>query len=153
MRLLATSAAAYFGSLVLMGIALVPAAFRSYQLFSRDDNGLLELLVELLRVVLVAAMIVIGRGWRVADLFHEARWREVGDDVSRTVGAGWAPIAIRLAVVLVVVIGLNALTAAVVGEGPAADAALFAVKNFVLIPVVLMAVLQGIGVTTRESGE
>ncbi|MFF5083166.1 hypothetical protein ACFY36_39495 [Actinoplanes sp. NPDC000266] len=144
MRLLGASVMAYFGSPLLLGIALVPAVLRAYQLFSRDDNGLLELLVELLRVVLVAAMIAVVRGWSVAALFDRARWRELGDDVSRAVGAGWVPIAIRLAVVLLVVIALSVLTGAVVGEGPAADAVLFAVKNFVLIPVLLMAVLLSV---------
>ncbi|XVV16491.1 hypothetical protein ACQP2X_19615 [Actinoplanes sp. CA-131856] len=144
MRLLGASVVAYFSSPLLLAIALVPAALRAYQLFSRDDNGLLELLVELLRVVLVAAMILVVRGWSVAALADRDRWRELGDDVTRTVGAGWVPIAVRLAVVLLVVIALNALTAALVGDGPAADATLFAVKNFVLIPVFLMAVLRSI---------
>jgi hypothetical protein len=56
LRLLSASAVAYFTSALLLGIAVVPAALRSYQLFTGTGNGWLELLVELLRAVLIIAM-------------------------------------------------------------------------------------------------
>ena len=161
LRLVGTSAAAYFTSVVLVALAVVPTALRSYQLFSRDDNGALEALVGLLRVVLVVAMIAAGRGWDVTSLVTRHEWRRLGGDIGRAVRTGWPSILIQLAVVTLVVLAFNAALEAVVDDrsvrsllvaarldpapaGRAAAAVLFAVKNFVVIPLYVMAMLQSI---------
>ncbi|MBO3083729.1 hypothetical protein [Cellulomonas fengjieae] len=62
--LLGSAATLYVTAPLLLGLAIVPAGLRSYQLYSGDTNGWLELLVELLRVALVVAMVAVGRRWR-----------------------------------------------------------------------------------------
>ncbi len=63
LRLIGSSATAYITSISLLIIAVVPSAVRSYQLFSRNDNVWLEILVEVVRVALFGAMVLVGRGW------------------------------------------------------------------------------------------
>jgi type IV secretory pathway VirB6-like protein len=153
-RLLATSAVFYVTAPMLLALAVLPAALRSYQLFSRNDNGWLELLVELLRVVLLVAMVMIGRHW--------AGWSDLLSDISRAYREGWVGIVIELAVVTIVVLLFNAAFDAVVTArslravnvnpdvaARTADAVIFAVKNVVVIPLYLTAMLVASGVIVR----
>lgn len=161
LRLIADSAAAYFTSGLLMALAAVPAVLRSYQLFSRDDNAWPEVLVGLLRVVLITTMIAVGRGWKTTSLFAAPEWRRLGGDVAQAVRTGWVVLMIHLAVVTLVALMLGAALGAVVDDRSvrsllvaahldpapaqqAADAITFAIKNFVVIPVYLMAMLQSV---------
>ena len=123
-RLTGSAAAAYFGSAILVGLALIPAALRAYQLFTRNDNGWLELVVELLRAALIATMIIRGRYWNAADIFRGARWAEVGHDTSDGWRAGWPGILIQLAVVTALILAFNAIFESVVTRPPRGAAAL-----------------------------
>ncbi|WP_250009930.1 hypothetical protein [Actinoplanes sp. M2I2] len=161
LRLISTSAAAYFTSAVLLGIAVVPATLRSYQLFTGTGTAWMELLVELLRATLIIAMIAIGRGWNAPSLFAGNRWRSVGADIAHAVRTGWPAILIELAVVTLVALAVNAVLATLINDGtvralldaahlhaaPApqtADAITFAIKNLVVIPLYVMATLHSI---------
>jgi hypothetical protein len=126
LRLLSASVVAFFTSALLLGIAVVPAALRSYQLFTGAGNGWLELLVELLRAALIIAMIAVGRGWNAASLFAGDRWRCVGGDIAHAVRTGWPAILIELTVVTLVALTVSVVVATVV------------------IPLFLMATLVGI---------
>ena len=156
-QLILMSVVTYFTSAVLLGIAVVPAALRSYQLYSKDDNGLLELLVELLRVVLILAMIAIGRRWNATSLLAGHEWRRVGEDIGHAVRTGWPAIVLELTLVTLVALAFNVVLAAVVNDrtvalfvathrdsAQAADAITFAIKNVVVIPLFLMATLHSI---------
>ena len=150
LRLIATAATVYVTHGLLVALAVVPAGLRSYQLFHRDGNAWLELLVGLQRVVLVAAMIAIVRGW-ATPLAAGAEWRRLGSDISHALRTGWAPIMIRLTVVTLVALAFGAAVEAVLDLGwapsrQAADAIVFAVKNAVVIPVYLMAILHSLHV-------
>ncbi|MDL5352441.1 hypothetical protein [Microbacterium sp. zg-YB36] len=162
-RLTGAAFAAYFGSAILVAIAVIPASLRTVQLFTRDDNGWLEIVVELLRVVLVVAMIIVGRKWSVRDVFGGARWAEVGRDVAHAWRGGWTAILLQLtvltALILVFNVGfesvmttdnvatfLTALDLNPVHAGRTNDAVIFAVKNIVVIPVYLVAMLRALDI-------
>ncbi|MBO0900787.1 hypothetical protein J1G43_12505 [Cellulomonas sp. zg-ZUI22] len=164
--LLGSAAALYLTAPLLLGIAVVPAALRSYQLYSGDPDVLLELVVELLRVVLVVAMVVVGRRWRgVAG--HP--WRQVRADVAHAYRVGWFGILVRLGVVTGAALAVGAGVEAVVTESsvrtvlsalvpdgaPArrvAVAVTFAVKNVVVIPVYVAALLIASGAVPAPPG-
>ncbi|MBN9604985.1 MAG: hypothetical protein J0G30_00025 [Actinomycetales bacterium] len=165
-RLLGASAAFVFTAPVLIALLLVPAAIRTYQLFRLDDSGWLEVVVEGLRVVLVVAMVLVGRGSPVSALFTAGWWGEVGRGIATAWRADWGGILVRLAVVTAIVLLFNAAVEALVTAdrlaalpGPwrtdpaQADAlrraATFAVKNAVVIPVYLAAMLGASGVLGR----
>ncbi|WP_127501637.1 hypothetical protein [Actinoplanes solisilvae] len=145
LRLLGTSAAAYFTSPLLLAIALVPAALRSFQMHSRNETGWLELPVEISRVVLITAMIALGRGWKLSSLADGNEWRQVGDDIAAAFRTEWFAIAVRMTVVTLLVLAFNAAvdsSARALLSEP--DAAIFAVKNFVVIPLFLMVILRSL---------
>ena len=162
-RLLTTSAVFYFTAPVLLGVAAIPAALRTYQLLSGNDNGWLELVVEALRVGLVAAMIVVGR----AGTGSSGRpWTWLGKDIVHAYRTGWVGILIQLAVVTAIILGFNAVFESLVTAESArgmltalqwdtsraeatALAITFAVKNFVVIPLYLVAMLVASGVIRR----
>ena len=166
-RLVGSAFVAYFGSAILVAIALVPAALRTLQLFTRNDNGWLEMVVELLRVVLVVAMIAVGRNWSAPDIFGGARWAAVGHDIAHAWRGGWVGILIQLTVVTALILIFNAvfefavtveqlttlLTALNLDPayaGRTNDAVIFAVNNFIVIPVYLMAMLQALQITSNK---
>jgi len=167
LRLTGSASVAYFSSAVLVTLALIPASLRTFQLFTGEDNGWLEILVELLRLVLVATMIMLGRGWKVADLLRTIQWAAVGRDIATAWRSGWLGILLQLTVVTAVILFFNAVVEFVVttprttsllialGLDPAAAApttiaAIFAVKNIVVIPVYLMSMLQALIITDRR---
>lgn len=162
-RLTGSAVAVYFGSAVLVALALVPAGLRTFQLFTRNDDGWLEVVVELLRAVLIAVMIGIGRSWSASDFFRGVRWAAVGRDLATAWQRGRLSILVQLGVVTVLILIFNAVFEAVVTvdavtgllaalrldtsySGATTDATVFAVKNFVVIPVYLLAMLQALAI-------
>jgi hypothetical protein len=159
-RLLGTSTAFYFTSPLVLAVAVVPAAVRSYQLFSGDDNGWLELLVETLRVGLVAVMVATARQAVGAGA---SPWAALGSDVVRAYRTGFWGIVIQLTVVTLVVLAFNAVFESLVTTSAVGDvldalhwdasvarettlAITFAVKNFLVIPLYIAAMLIASGV-------
>ena len=167
LRLTGAASVAYFGSLILLATALVPATVRTVQLFTRNDNGWLEILVEVLRVVLVVAMIALGRNWSATDVFAGSQWAAVGRDISHAWRGNWAGIPLQLTVVTALILIFNTafeyavtvdrtttlLTA--LNFDPAyahrtTDAVTFAVKNLIVIPVYLMAMMHALHITSTR---
>ena len=164
LRLTGVAVAAYFGSGIFIGLALIPAALRTHQLFARNNNGWLEIVVELFRLALVAAMIILGRNWGASDFFRGSRWAEVGSGIADAWRNGWPCILIQLALVTALILAFtaafevfvtashteNLLSAVKLGTDHAeafTSVVIFAVKNFVVIPVYLIAMLQALGIT------
>ena len=160
-RLIGASTTAYFTSVVLVGLAVPPSALRAYQLFSRDDNAWLELLAQLLRAALILAIITVARDRDVTSLLAGVEWRKLAGDMYRAIHTGWGAILIQVAVVTLVILAFNAALEALLNErslrsllittrqGPAsaqqaADAVIFFVKNVVVIPIYVMAILRSI---------
>ena len=163
-RLIGTASVAYFGSVILVGVALVPATLRTVQLFTRNDNGWVEVLVELLRVVLVVAMIAAGRNWSAPDVLDGAQWAGVGRDIAHAMRSNWAGTVLQLIVVTALILVFNAVfeyavtvdrvrtlftavTLDLAYAGRTTDAVTFAVKNLIVIPVYLMTMLQALNIT------
>ncbi|MFE1664368.1 hypothetical protein [Microbacterium sp. P02] len=164
LRVTGAASVAYLGSVILLATALVPATLRTVQLFTRNDNGWLEVVVELLRIVLVVAMIALGRNWSATDVFAGSQWAAVGRDISHAWRSGWAGILLQLTVVTALALILNAAfeyavtvdrtttLLAALNVDPAyahrtTDAVTFAVKNLIVIPVYLMAMMQALHIT------
>ena len=153
---MADAAAFYVTTPIVLVAAAVPAVIRTYQLFSGNGSGWLELLVEALRVVLVAVMISAGRaGVGVTG----SAWVGLRRDVVHGYRAGWLSILVQLIVVTVVAMTFNFIVESFIIPAAArgvvitlpitatygdqiALATTFAVKNFVVIPIYLASILM-----------
>lgn len=116
LRLIGSSATAYITSISLLIIAVVPSAVRSYRLFSRNDNVWLEFLVEVVRVALFGAMVLVGRGWGPQALLDGESCKTLGADVATAFQTGWLGILIQLVLVTAIIVGFDALIAVVGNE-------------------------------------
>lgn len=156
LRLVAEAAMFYVTAPIVLAVAAVPAAIRTYQLFSGNDDGWLELLVETLRIVLIAVLVAVGRAGVDAA---GSPWVGLWKDVAHAYRSGWSSILVQLTVVTVVVVTFNVGVDSLVSTTAVRDvlgafhlaagyaeqaavAAIFAVKNFVVIPIYLVSLLM-----------
>ena len=156
------SAAFYVSHLSLVLLSTLPAAVRTYQIYHGNTPFALEVLVEMLRLVLVAAMIYCGSG-RSGPLIAAETWRTIWKSAfARTAEIAkeqWVKAAVKYAVVIALMLVFNkcvdfvftANNARAVMDGlsiggldaaPAAQAGKYFVKNIFVIPVTLVSVLR-----------
>lgn len=168
-RALGWSAGFYCSHALLPLLATLPALLRSYQLYSRSFAPALEVVVALARVAVFLAIVAVGRGISLGSTVSRATWEGIVEEVAASSQGRWGVIAAQVATVLTLVLLFNRVTEQAVsapavaalleergldpaGAPRARDAALFAVKNILVIPlwvICLLRILRVVGGTGK----
>lgn len=142
-----SSVTLYFSHLSLVGISLIPALGRSFQMWGAVP-GWVELVVEIPRVLLLLLMI---RFLTQSNIWQSSTWKDIWKVMKRHIPKNWQEIVVQLIVILGVFYLINTAISWIWSEKhvgmilgslqtqhniPAAvDTFIFFTKNMTVIPI------------------
>ncbi|PWU69840.1 MULTISPECIES: hypothetical protein [Gracilibacillus] len=160
----------FYSHLSLLSLSLIPALFRTYQMWNDQTPIWLEIIVELTRVVLILLMIRLMSKSSFRRLRQRSFWDNLVEICTIQVKRNWPYRFIAQIIVFVVLLfGLgNFLISLIVNQtldplmgmiglqayeySHAHDAYLFFLKNMSVIPLAMVYILKMCGVKPIRSG-